>query len=295
MIIDWRCGHLYNTDQGASGVMLEADFNREYGPAVAAYLASLGHTMVDCTPTSAVSMGDSLYQGVFKAISSHGDLFVSFHGNAYPGGAGSEVVCGSQKGITIGNAICANLANLGFKNRGAYMDVRGLYEIHNTPMTAIIVEPLFVDNADDIARYRADKAAFAKAIGDGILAGFGLSGAIPVSPIPSVVSTSDSSLLAFQKCANLSGLTDVHGNRLSEDGYPGPKTSEAISKVNLTKGANSSLVAWIQGRLAAKGFACGGADGDFGGKTLAAVIAFQSAMGLAADGIVGPRTVNALI
>jgi hypothetical protein len=50
----------------------------------------------------------------------------------------------------------------------------------------------------------------------------------------------------------------------------------------------------IQAQLAAKGYDPQGADGVFGPKTYAAVLSFQRAQGLLADGEVGPRTAQAL-
>jgi N-acetylmuramoyl-L-alanine amidase len=50
----------------------------------------------------------------------------------------------------------------------------------------------------------------------------------------------------------------------------------------------------IQTQLTAKGFDTGGAEGQFGPKTFAAVLQFQRAQGLVADGEVGPLTAKAL-
>jgi peptidoglycan hydrolase-like protein with peptidoglycan-binding domain len=53
-------------------------------------------------------------------------------------------------------------------------------------------------------------------------------------------------------------------------------------------------VAAVQRRLAANGI-CLAADGEFGPITRRAVLAFQRAHGLVADGVVGRRTWGALV
>ena len=62
----------------------------------------------------------------------------------------------------------------------------------------------------------------------------------------------------------------------------------------LEKGSKGNTVRVLQVLLIGTepGYSCGkyGADGDFGGDTLAAVKKFQKAKGLTADGIVGPKT-----
>ena len=64
----------------------------------------------------------------------------------------------------------------------------------------------------------------------------------------------------------------------------------------LKNGCEGTDVAELQGMLIQLGFDLGswGADGDFGDATEAAVEKFQAAHGLAADGIVGPVTLEAL-
>ena len=58
----------------------------------------------------------------------------------------------------------------------------------------------------------------------------------------------------------------------------------------LRQGSRGADVAYLQQRLSAGGYQPGAADGIFGGKTLAAVKAFQKDHGLIVDGIVGEKT-----
>lgn len=56
------------------------------------------------------------------------------------------------------------------------------------------------------------------------------------------------------------------------------------------RGSRGDAVRRLQELLHKKGFDCGAVDGIFGSKTYAAVMAFQKANGLSADGIAGPLT-----
>jgi peptidoglycan hydrolase-like protein with peptidoglycan-binding domain len=62
----------------------------------------------------------------------------------------------------------------------------------------------------------------------------------------------------------------------------------------LSMGSKGDDVAELQRGLAAKGFSPGPADGDFGPNTYRAVMNFQAANGLTADGVAGPKTWGAL-
>ena len=81
----------------------------------------------------------------------------------------------------------------------------------------------------------------------------------------------------------------VVGGRLDwfEDDIPVLTRNLYYREDDLMKGED---VRQCQERLNLKGFNCGSADGAFGKKTRDAVIAFQSANGLDADGIVGQKT-----
>lgn len=85
--------------------------------------------------------------------------------------------------------------------------------------------------------------------------------------------------------------------KLTEQTKPKPKPAppNTTAKIKypgtlLKKGTRGSNVKLIQNRLNSLGFNCGKADGIFGDKTLAAVIAFQKSKKLTTDGIVGPAT-----
>uniref|UniRef100_UPI0035E3E4BA peptidoglycan-binding domain-containing protein n=1 Tax=Archangium violaceum TaxID=83451 RepID=UPI0035E3E4BA len=130
---------------------------------------------------------------------------------------------------------------------------------------------------------------------------------------------------------NLQKLLAQHGfNPGAADGQFGPKTTAAVKafqsakglvadgvvgpqtwgKLNgaaapsapapggsgptLKQGHSGAPVTALQNRLNQLGFNAGAADGQFGPKTTAAVKAFQSAKGLVADGVVGPKTWNKL-
>lgn len=65
----------------------------------------------------------------------------------------------------------------------------------------------------------------------------------------------------------------------------------------LRKGCKSEAVAIVQLLLIWHGFSCGksGVDGSFGADTKSAVQAFQTSLGLEADGVVGQETMAALL
>ena len=120
---------------------------------------------MNCTPNTAKSLNDSLYQRVITANNSGATLFVSIHHNACPGGYGSEVLCiknNYQGGLSrkVGEAILNELSSLGLKNRGV-KDRRDLYVINNTSMPALIVECAFVDSSSDMKNYNPERTAAA--------------------------------------------------------------------------------------------------------------------------------------
>lgn len=84
-------------------------------------------------------------------------------------------------------------------------------------------------------------------------------------------------------------------NKRLGNGYVPTKVAESKTPT-IQFGSEGSAVKSVQTRLIALGYSCGsaGADGDFGSGTQAAVIKFQKAMKIDADGIVGPDTYAAL-
>ena len=170
-------GHNVPYDTGAVGIRKEDDLNRLVGNALISKLRERGIKVVNCTPNTAKSLNDSLYQRVITANNSGAILFVSIHHNACPGGYGAEVLCikdNYQGGLStkVGEAILKELSSLGLRNRGV-KDRRDLYVINNTLMPALIVECAFVDSSLDMANYNPEKTA--AAIYKGICTAFALS------------------------------------------------------------------------------------------------------------------------
>lgn len=67
-----------------------------------------------------------------------------------------------------------------------------------------------------------------------------------------------------------------------------------VTVKEVSTGSSGIAVKNLQLILNSRGYSCGTADGEFGAKTKSAVIAFQKAKGLGADGIVGAKTWTAL-
>lgn len=108
--------------------------------------------------------------------------------------------------------------------------------------------------------------------------------------------TTEAAVKAFQK-----------RNDIYADGVAGPTTlsrlySSAAKKANsvaghlgsLNEGTNGAAVRTLQKNLRTLGYYSGSVDGDYGAGTTAAVMAFQKARGLTADGVAGKATLNAI-
>ena len=103
---------------------------------------------------------------------------------------------------------------------------------------------------------------------------------------------------AFQKANNL-GVDGIVGKltwgKLYGVSPAMPVETTVVGRPMVSYGSRGDAVRKLQEMLNAKGYTCGNVDGIFGSKTKAAVLAFQKANGLAADGIVGPLTWGKLV
>ena len=101
---------------------------------------------------------------------------------------------------------------------------------------------------------------------------------------------------AFQKTNSL-GVDGIVGKLTWAKLYDATpvNVTPVTTQPMLRTGSRGDAVRKLQELLNALGYDCGSVDGIFGSKTKAAVLAFQKANGLAADGIVGPLTWGKLV
>ena len=153
MKIAIRGGHNYGVT-GARGIIDELTEDRRYYKSVVNYLEQAGHQVLDVTPDRTDTSSQDLAYGVSRANAWGAELFISCHLNS-GGGHGCEVLYynGSTKGKDFATKVANGIAALGFTNRGAKVDTRGLYELRITHMPAILIEPLFVDTESDVNLY----------------------------------------------------------------------------------------------------------------------------------------------
>ncbi|MBE9128541.1 MULTISPECIES: N-acetylmuramoyl-L-alanine amidase [unclassified Coleofasciculus] len=293
-------GHNCPPDTGARGIRKEDDMTLDVGTKVASKLKALGHQVVDCKPSRAWSVGNSLQQRCNSANANRVDRFVSIHFNAFNSKAkGIEVFAASNTGREIAKPVLDNLVELGYSNRGV-KDGSHLYVLKNTAMPAILVECCFCDNQEDMDRYEAE--ALANAIVKG------LTGQTPSTSKPE----EQKSALDLQKALNRLKIRSPKGSPLPEDGsiddetkaatktfqamvgvtptgIGGPTTWQVIDQILAMpvlreNHASGSIVKYLQRRVGSE------ADGIFGPGTAAAVQRFQQQQGITVDGIVGAQS-----
>ncbi len=304
-------GHNAPPDTGARGFGFEDTMTRDVGNRVISKLRDLGHIAINCTPSSAYSVSDSLRRRVGTANAQNVQYYVSIHFNAFNGRAnGTEVFAVSDTARRIAQPVLDNIVSLGFVNRGV-KNGSHLYVVRSTNMPAILVEGCFVDSQKDMNLYNAE--AMANAIVKGLTGQnpvtSGGSGGGGTKPNPSI--------LKLQKALNRLQIRDRNGKSLAEDGFTGPATESATARFNSIMGLgnsdNASLATWdaieavfikpvlwenhaqgavvryVQYRVGAD------IDGIYGSGTAKAVETFQQKLKITADGILGAESWGKLI
>ena len=166
---------------GAVGILNESIEDRAIKNEVLRLLGLLGHTAYDCTVDNGKNADDVLTKIVeqcnahydyHKKLNEKIDYDVSIHlnagrkdlnGDGQTGGV--EVLIYSEDMRPVAEAVCKEIAALGFRNRGVKVN-KSLYVLRKTKAPAMLIECCFVDDADDARLYNA--ASMAKAIVKGL-------------------------------------------------------------------------------------------------------------------------------
>ena len=157
-------GHNCPPDTGAVGVEKEDILTKDVGTRLMQKLSAAGHSVINCTPNTASTVGESLRKRVDKANSNLVDLFVSIHFNAFNRTAkGTEIFAVSNTSNAIAQSVLKEIVKLGFKNRG--VKNTAFFVIKNTSMPAILVECCFCDSKADIKLLDPEKMAEAIKLG----------------------------------------------------------------------------------------------------------------------------------
>lgn len=172
MVIGINCGHTASgAGYGAVGIVKESEHTRLVGQALMSLLRSAGITVIDCTIDQANTQQEYLAAAVALANRQDLDWFISIHFNASKDHAGHGAEVYTYEGRQYQDAldVCANLAELGFANRGVKAG-SDWYVIRKTKAKSMLVECCFCDNKQDIDIYNAAGGAdgIARAIYKGI-------------------------------------------------------------------------------------------------------------------------------
>lgn len=158
---------------GAVGLLNESNETRNIAPILSDILASAGHTTKVFRVDKANSYEyEDCYVRAEQANSWGADLYIEIHLNcsSNPKANGTEVLIypSSSKSAPyakkVNESICKELGTFD-RTYGAGYKESSLIVLRKTNMPAILIEPLFVGNADDVAKYTAEKVALAIAKG----------------------------------------------------------------------------------------------------------------------------------
>ncbi|MCF2150068.1 N-acetylmuramoyl-L-alanine amidase [Desmonostoc muscorum LEGE 12446] len=145
-------------DTGATGIKQEDTLTKAVGTHLIQKLKAAGHTAIDCTPTNASGVTDSLRQRANKANANNVNVFVSIHFNKFNTKAnGTEIFAISNVSQGIAQSVLKEIVKLGFYNRG--VKNTGFFVLKNTQMPAILIECCFCDAKVDMDRFDAEKMA----------------------------------------------------------------------------------------------------------------------------------------
>ena len=159
-------GHNCPPDTGAVGIKKEDDLTKAVGTRLIQKLSAAGHSVINCTPTQAATVGQSLQKRVNKANANQVDIFVSIHFNAFSPTAnprGTEIYAISNAGKAIAQSVLSEIVKLGFKNRK--VKNVAFFVLKHTSMPAILIECCFVDSQADMNLFDAEKMAEAIKVG----------------------------------------------------------------------------------------------------------------------------------
>lgn len=160
-----RLGHDTLTNgsfTGAEGILIEKKVIDAYGEALRSKLVSLGWEVKMFRPVSGTyaTRTEGLAAGIQAADDWGADVFISCHANASDSSSakGTEVYY-NNIGISslFAEDICSTIcSSLGTTSRGAKDGITaGYYEMKNTTVPAIIIEPFFITNQSDCNKYNA--------------------------------------------------------------------------------------------------------------------------------------------
>ena len=159
-------GHECYPDTGAIGVVTEESIIDNVGYKVIQKLRDLGHTVVELRPSSASSVGNSLWQRYTKSDNNNCDMCVSIHANC-GGGHGTEVFTYGGREFNEATSVLNNLVNIGFTNRGI-KDGKGLAMVRRPNAKAMLIEICFCDSEEDVNIYQNNIERIANAIVSGL-------------------------------------------------------------------------------------------------------------------------------
>ncbi|AFZ02832.1 N-acetylmuramoyl-L-alanine amidase [Calothrix sp. PCC 6303] len=305
-------GHNCPPDTGARGIKFEDNLTLDVGNRVISKLRALGHEVIECKPSRASTVKDSLTARCARANSSKVETYVSIHFNAFNRQAnGTEIFAVGEKGRKIAKNVLDEFVRLGFFNRGV-KNGSHLFVLRNTEMTAILVECCFIDSQKDMKLYNPENSANAIVKG--------LTGKLPeqaVKPIPDEEDNVDTSILRLQRALNRLKITSKSGKVLIENNINDAETKTAAEKLQTILGLQATGIVgattWnainqiLAKRIIRPNHAGGPVmrylqyrvnvpiDGVYGPQTEEAVKKFQRQNGLLADGIVGAFSWQKLI